>query len=289
MLSEAQQEARRHGVGASESACLLGLPSFATPIDVFRRLTDPTFQRAETFPMELGCLLEPVVVELAHRRTGFKMLEMPTLKHPSAPMVATPDRLAVTPEGENILVEAKTCSRWQLADWGPDGSDCAPKSYLIQTLHCMHVLRACGYRVERAMIPLLAGAEEFRLFWLRYEPDMAAGIEQACRTFWERHVIANVPPPPDGTPSYSAFLEATYPRAERGPEIVAPDNMNPVAGRYEEALATKKQAEKAQREAEQQLCRALGEAETMVGDGWVARWRADKNGNRRFRLVRGEQ
>lgn len=286
-LTPEQKEARRAGIGGSESACIAGFPAFTKTIEVFRSKKDPDYERPASFSMELGDLFEDDILELAKRRTGLNISPNKTVfKHPTLPLVSTPDGLVPEP----IVIEAKWCNEWMLADWGPDGSDLVPKPYLLQVQHNMFVLRACGIHVEEAKIALLIGTKELRVYTIRYAADMAEALARTLTAWWEKYVVRDVPPPPDGTPSYMDWLSATYPPPQRGAEIQAPHECGQWATQYRQARDRKKEAERLLREAEQNLCRSLGaEAESMVGNGWRASWRANKNGDRRFTFkVNGE-
>jgi predicted phage-related endonuclease len=171
-----------------------------------------------------------------------------------------------------------------MADWGSDGSDVVPKQYVVQCQHNMFVLRARGFQVSEALVPVLVDLSEFRIYRVPYAHDVASALAKQACLWWEKHVVGKRPPPPDGTPSYQDYLDTAYPKPQRGAEIVAPSEMTRWAANYQEAHAAKKQAERQLREAEQQLCIALGEAESIVGDGWRASWRPNKNGDRRFRF-----
>lgn len=289
-LTPEQQIIRKTGIGGSEISCILGLPSFGSPIEVWRAKVDPSYVRPEALRLEVGNLIEAAVVELCRRRTGY-VIATPgtTYKHPEAPLVASPDGIAyegATPR----LVEAKTASKWAMADWGPDGSDAVPKQYVAQVQHNMHVLRACGFPVEEALVPVLVDLSEYRCYRIPYAKDVAEASARAGSGWWRAYVETRTAPPPDGTPSYTEYLEAKFPRPERGAEIAASSDCDRWAVQYDTAHAEKKAAEKRLRQAEQQLCMALGDgADAVVGDWWKATWRPNKNGDRRFRFESKEQ
>ena len=66
-------EIRRHGIGGSDVAAILGLSKFRTALDVFNDKTEKAAPQEETEAMHWGTLLEDVVAKEFAARTGLKV------------------------------------------------------------------------------------------------------------------------------------------------------------------------------------------------------------------------
>lgn len=206
MLSAADLEVRRTGIGASEAWKIV---EGKNAHDVWLRLVHPELhQQTVNVAMRRGTVLEGLVAELYAERHGIELTGdgAGTRRHPEHPMVlATIDR--ITKAGDK-LVEIK-CPTWRTrSDWGHDGSQQFPLKYRIQCLIQMAVtgVRACD------LTALIEGEDEIRVYPVAWDEELADLVIQRLRQFWLQHVETREPPPVDGSYSATEVLAARYPR-----------------------------------------------------------------------------
>lgn len=128
-------------------------------------------------------------------------------------MAARPDFVVLA--GGPRLVEAKTARFLDAEDgWGEQGTDAIPMHYLAQVVWQMAVC-APTLGVERCD---LAAFGTYLDDWRVYRVIRREGVEQrivsAVRDWYERHIIAETPPPIDGSPGCGATLRKLYPGRE---------------------------------------------------------------------------
>jgi putative phage-type endonuclease len=159
-ITEAQLARRVGNIGASQVAAILGVSPWSNSTDVWYEVTGRVEPLAENPAMELGNLLEPVMVahyrathpEYVVRAGGeYRLAGTPILVHPDARAYDSNERQLVE------IVEAKSAgtmnSYMDLSEWGEAGTDEVPLHYLIQ---CMTQLAACNAEAC-SLVALLAG------------------------------------------------------------------------------------------------------------------------------------
>jgi putative phage-type endonuclease len=180
-------------IGASDVAAIIGLSKFKTPYDLFLEKTGQKEQDPENLYMAVGTALEDVVLDRWAKRTGGKLMGKPRYVHPEHPWLAAAlDSEAEMPDGELVVVEAKTCSFAKRdSGWGAAGSDLVPGGYFVQVQMQMLCARANGRDVKRAFIPALflnrlsENESQPQIFEVAFAPEMAAGLLQRTIAFWE--------------------------------------------------------------------------------------------------------
>lgn len=206
MLSAADLEIRRTGIGASEAWKVV---EGKGAHDVWLRLVHPELAQFHVnVAMRKGTILEGLVAELYGERHGIELVGdgAGTRRHPEHPMVlATIDR--ITPAGDK-LVEIK-CPTWRTkGDWGHDGSQQFPLKYRIQCLIQMAVtgVRSCD------LTALIEGEDEVRVYPVAWDEELAELVIDRLRRFWHDHVVTKEPPPADGSASASEMLSKRFPK-----------------------------------------------------------------------------
>lgn len=208
--------ARRTGLGASETAVLLGLaPSWwdATPFRLWRDKTsavDPV-DRAPNEPAEWGSVLEaPVARMVATRHPDLGKL-MPTpglLRHEERdPILATLDRLLVPrrrPDADpTSLLEVKTTSERVYRGHWIDGVPPAHVQVQVQ-----QQLAVTGF--DHGYVAVLVGGQYMPDPYLIERDDaIAEPALTYAETWWEHHVVGGVRPAL--TRADSGILTEVYP------------------------------------------------------------------------------
>lgn len=287
MLSDADKELRRLGIGSSESAAIAGLPSFVKPIEVWRSKLEPGYEAEQTFIMRMGELLEDDNITLLEEREGITVAKVGTWKHPTLPIVDTPDGIATLKDGRSTApVEAKLVLPWQAQEFGEEFTDQVPKPYYAQAQHHLWARRQRGFEDAFCFMPVFVGLTEHRLYIIPWVPELAADLIQRDLAFWHAHVVTGVPPEPDGTLEYTHYLAQKYPQTQRV-VLSANDDAEREAQVYLKEKAASEAATLRMTEAANRLRDIVKEAEGVAGKGWAASWKADKNGKRSFRLKEG--
>jgi putative phage-type endonuclease len=194
---------RSKTVGGSDVAAILGISPFRTPLDCWREKVLGQRDTIDTPGTRAGTRFEPhVLAAYAAKLPAGATVEKPepTIR---GNLRASPDGIA-TVRGWRKLVEIKTTVFAQ--DWGANESEDVPLHYAVQGMWYMDLLE-----LDEADFPVLlwpyemrdllglTPAEivaecELRTLRLAYSPSMARMLREAVATFWDQHVIPQVPP-----------------------------------------------------------------------------------------------
>ncbi len=269
-LTQEQKALRLTGIGGSEIAAVLGLSPWARPIDVWRAKV-MGMEVEETLPMRRGRILEPAICSWYAEDYGAKLRECGTLRHPSSRvLLATPDRLATLPTGEERVLEAKSANFRMLDRWGQDGTDEVPEYYLVQVASEM----GCA-KLPAADLAVLIAGDDFRVYHLHRDLELESMLLECAERFWTDYVITKREPAPDASESYGEWLKEKY-KEPKGGFIAAPAQAAPYARQLHAARHAKSVAEKMEQDARQNLEALIGNAEGMEGDGWRISWKMTK-------------
>lgn len=201
-------DARLSGIGGSDAAAAVGLHPYRTPLHVYAEKRGEIEPEPENDAMRLGKALEPVVVAEFVRRSGLQVRQRPVAlqRHPEwSWMLGTPDAIL----GDDELLEAKTGSRWAIADrFGDEDSDEVPEEYLIQ---CQHYLELCGSPI--CHLALLIDGRTLRTYRIERNERLIGHLIAAEEELWQR-IADGRPPEPDWThPRTGDLLRDLYDQA----------------------------------------------------------------------------
>jgi predicted phage-related endonuclease len=189
------QEERRTGLGGTDAAAIMGLSPWRDPVDVWQEKAGHPMWRPQrvTGAMRWGILLEPLLRAEYARDTGVEVVPAPPRSTFDEPEVAIwsedrvrfahPDGLA----GEGVF-EGKTGSRRE--DW----DDGVPVYYRIQVQQYLDILDR-----PWADVSVLLPGGDFRTYREERDAALQGQIREAAATFWNDHVVKNVPPGPVDT------------------------------------------------------------------------------------------
>lgn len=196
---------RRTCLGGSDIGVIVGVCRWKTPYQLWEEKTGRVVDDADSLPMRFGTHAESFVASEYVRSTGRRVERFNAmLRHPSAPIGGHIDRLVI-PEGKSRAavrgrivtdrgLECKTVGAFAAGrdgEWGPDGGDQIPESYLLQCATYM-ALTGC----EHWDLAALIGNTEVRIFPLRRDLELEAGLIEIASQWWTDHVLADVPPDP---------------------------------------------------------------------------------------------
>lgn len=191
-------EYRRTILGASEVAAVLGLDKWRTPLDVYNSkmglVVDAFVDNAH---IRRGNKLESIASEYYEEETGEKLRRRHgAFIHPEFPfLVGHVDRIVV---GCDRLLEIKCPSDAAFRKMQREG---LPESYIVQAQMYMAL---SGYSQITYCI-FCANIWDAAIFTIDYDQAMADTAIKAACDFWNKNVLAKVPPFP--VPSDKPSLE----------------------------------------------------------------------------------
>jgi putative phage-type endonuclease len=269
-------ELRRTGLGGSDAAAACGLSPWRTPYDLWLEKLGQAEPLPASEPMLWGNLLEPVIAAEYCRRTGHQIaLAPPMLRHPTHPfMIAHIDGRI----DNSRILECKTART--AAGWGETGSDEIPLQYLAQIHHYLVVAGAAA-----ADIAVLIGGQDFRLYEVAADADIARELVEQEYLFWRR-VETREPPDPVNT----ADAVRRWGSLAAAGTVIATEAELFAFERLQQIRSQKKHLESEQDEAELKLMQALGEeGDRLVDEAGtlLASWKMD-NGRKAYSVAARE-
>lgn len=243
--------ARQNGLGASDSAAILGVSPWASAIEVYSEKIDSEIRdQSPSEYAEWGKILEPYLIKKFHERTGRAVRREGRLlrsrRHPW--QLATLDaRQRKTPRGAPGLVEVKTTK----FNW-----DRIPEDIWAQVQHQFAVTRM---RYGSVVIFNRTSCET-SVIDVKPDPDYIAELTAIEEVFW-RNLEQGIPPAPDGSESAAKTLRKLYPQHVPGKEIMLDTDLIDVGLALEQAKTSRKEILDEIRAYENKLIAAIGEAE----------------------------
>lgn len=284
MLTPEQKEARRHGIGGSDAAAILGVSPWSSPFDVYMRLTGVDVEEVEAERLDWGNILEPVIRAEYVKRTGRDVgTPQITFRHPERPwMIANVDGFVRPVYSESGEVkpykglEIKTVGTYTAHHWGPSGTDEIPDYYLPQVAHYMAVLN-----VDEFDVAAFFGDFSMRIYTVRRDLEFEAVLLEEEAAFWQRVQDRN-PPPIDGSEGAKAWLRSRYPRDER-PVEDATANERELVEELRWACDAADAAERTLALAQNRVIEAIADRGGIKCDIGTITYKANKKGTRSLR------
>ena len=185
---------RKNYIGGSEIAAICGLSSFdKTALDVYLskvnpaivELTkdDPNYEAAYW-----GTKQEKIIAERYAEERNVIIQTQPTLiRHPKYPFIACNiDRWVGNRE---YILECKTAHFYKMKQWGEQGTDNIPESYLVQVAYYAAI---CD--VPKVDIAVLIGGQDFRIYTYERNKDLEEKLIKIACNFWYNHVEKKIAP-----------------------------------------------------------------------------------------------
>ena len=217
------------------------------------------------------------------------LLGQPPLTHPRWPWLhARPDLIAYNQGSPWYPVELKNPRELDDDRWGESGTDQLPDEYLVQVIAQVAVMGApFGILAAMARAP-----RRNKRVWAVYRYDrneaQEASVLGLAHEWYQKHVVGGVAPPVDGSQSTTEALNRSW--KPRAVTRFASREVEQICRRLRQVKTAIDQQESHETLLTQQIKDAMGEAEVLRGiDGTLATWRANKNGDRVFRLVVNEE
>jgi len=272
-------EQRQSGLGGTDAAAIVGENPWKSPMDVYREKVGLAKETAINSRMEWGIRLEPVLVEkfdeiIKDRTDGNITVDVSKtyIQHPEYPfLIAHVDGICSNGQPQAVL-ECKTAGAYAAKDFGDEWTDEIPKSYLLQ---CQHYMMVTG--LPETYVAVLIGGNDFRVYHVQRNEDLVASLLKLEVDFWNEHVLAQNPPPIDGSEASSETLKEMYPE-DSGAEIVAEDEE--LLGNVERLHEIKdelKMLDADKTECENFIKAAMADASVMTGPNFKISYKKSKD------------
>lgn len=265
------KEERRKGVGGSDAAAVLGLNPWASPLDVYNdKLGIVNKDLSDNETVRWGNILEDVIAKEYARRKGVKIRRRNQMFfHPEhSYMLANLDR---TIDGQKKILEIKTAGAFMASQWGEEGTDQVPDSYLIQ---CAHYMAVMDYDITD--LAVLIGGRDFRTYTIHRDKELERLIIEKEKAFWTNHIEKEIPP----EPTMYHDLDTLYGN-DNGLSLDAPLEIMEVCERLAEIKHQLFVLEKAKEGDEFLIKKAMGENAILLdGDKYLATWKKTKSSNK---------
>ena len=205
---------RKNYLGGTDLSSIAGLNPYRTALDVYLDKTSDDI-RCETSPtMRWGTLLEDTIAKEYAEVTGQTIeIEPNTIYHPSMKFLgANIDRWVGDKE---YVLECKTAGFTRGKEWGEEGTDQIPESYLVQVAYYAAI---CA--VPKVDIAVLIGGQDFRIYTYERTKDLEDKLIKIACNFWHNHIEKRIPPKCVSTRDiFNLFPQSNY------HEIVAESNI----------------------------------------------------------------
>jgi putative phage-type endonuclease len=260
---------RERGIGASESAAVLGVSPWMSALQLYAHKVGSAPKAdlaAENEAVEWGNALEGPVLARWERETKRKIITIPKpasvwakdiLDSTGQPFIlATPDGIAEWPDGEMGVVEVKTTGGYNMADWQAGEP---PVHYAVQIQQQMLVTG-----LQKGSFALLVdGRKFFYLDVARDDDFIQNALIPQLREFRER-IIKRDPPEPVGKEGERQAVASIFPLETSGAQVSLGSDIQQLD---EELEVLKGQAKEIDAEVEKRkaaIMLALGDAEVGV-------------------------
>lgn len=203
---------RRTGIGGSDAAVTVGLNPYKSLLTLYYDKKGMLPEVTDNEQMRQGRDLEQYVADRWMEKTGKRCRKDNFMYRNSvhAFMLADIDRDVI---GENAGLECKTTSVYNKSNF--DGGE-IPLPYYVQ---CMHYMAVRGY--DRMYLAVLILNKGFYDFIIERNDTEIQNLIKAERTFWEEHILKNIPPDADGSESTADTLLKLYPNTENLQDVLS--------------------------------------------------------------------
>lgn len=273
----------RSRIGGSDIGSLAGFNPYASPYSVYvDKIHGSSFSGNSA--TELGNHLEAPVGEIYAKETNSAVVDWPVLFRSidNSYAAANVDRFIVQeseqfpagkvtrwesleiPPGLLAVLEIKTgalASPGKPYEWF-EGGESVPLSYACQGLWYLSVTG-----LPRVEFGALIGGHGFITRTLHRDDQLIADLQTIARSFWENHIVPQIPPEPDGSDATEAALKTLYPSSKPGSVVEGGSDLADAWREFEAAKAASDAVDKAKKEARAKIVSLIGEAEVATVDG----------------------
>lgn len=212
MLTAAQLEMRKTGVGGSEIGAILSESRFASPFDIWLAKTQG-WVTPMTEDLKRGSFLEDGICLWYADRFGIAPAQMhrpTTLRHRvHAWALCTSDLIVARPGHRERLVSIKAPRRG--FDWGEAGTDHVHSEYLLQLQWEWAIHTSHGIQLEPEMHLAALVDGELAIYPTTADVELQAWLLDSAGEWWARHVVGGEMPSLDGSHHAKQWLRDRFP------------------------------------------------------------------------------
>ena len=281
---------RGKGIGGSDASSVVGLNPYKSSITVYleklnyiknniNNIDDKTInsilnkntQHIEdtiytNYKMELGNKLKDFVAREFALKTNKKVRNINGIlkndKYPFA--IANIDRAIV---GEKAFLECKVSGSYFKGEW----KNGVPINYKVQCYHYMAVTGA-----THCYVAALIGNEDLVIHKIDRDEEIIEDIMKLEKMFWEKCVLGDNIPIPDGSDDYSKVLKNLY-KESKEEEIILFEKEN-YLNRYDDVVGLIKELDSEKKAIEQYIQSQMKEYEiAYIGDRKISWKKQSKN------------
>ena len=271
---------RKDYIGASEIGTLLGVNRWETPASLWMKKKGLLAPKALTESMVHGLNHEAYVQWCFEALVGLKTERSHTYRTgPGLILGATPDFEVYDPNDPGFfgLLEVKTAGTGTMAEFS-EASGGLPERYAAQCQFQMGVAGAtvcylwalvCGQRLER--------------YTVQRDEEVIANLFALATGWWETYMVGDETPPMTASTVDKELLDQMYPVDNNLKVYATPDQTELIAGLWHNQKH-RKEYEAEEKRIVNQLKAEMGECSILESQLGTATWKADKNGQRSFRM-----
>ncbi|MDB8793028.1 YqaJ viral recombinase family protein [Romboutsia sp. 1001216sp1] len=281
---------RGKGIGGSDASSVVGLNPYKSSVSVYleklsyiknniNNIDDKTInsilnkntQHIEdtiytNYKMELGNKLKDFVAREFALKTNKKVRNINGIlkndKYPFA--IANIDRAIV---GEKAFLECKVSGSYFKGEW----KNGVPINYKVQCYHYMAVTGA-----THCYVAALIGNEDLVIHKIDRDEEIIEDIMKLEKMFWEKCVLGDNIPIPDGSDDYSKVLKNLY-KESKEEEIILFEKEN-YLNRYDDVVGLIKELDSEKKAIEQYIQSQMKEYEiAYIGDRKISWKKQSKN------------
>lgn len=192
---------RKKGICGTDAGAITGFNPYVSAFSVYKDKTSDEISEFDNEAMRQGRDMEDYVARRFMEETGKQVRRTNAIyeneKHPI--MLADFDRLIV---GEKAGLECKTVSPYSADKWS-DGK--IPMHYQMQV---QHYLAVSGY--DCWYIAALIFGRDFIIRKIERDEELINNLIVIEENWWEKHIVENTIPEPDGSTVYTKLLNEYY-------------------------------------------------------------------------------
>lgn len=228
---------RKMGITGTDAGAICGLNPYVSAFQVYQDKITKETENQDNESMRQGRDLEEYVAQRFVEETGFRVRRANAIfqneEHPI--MLADFDRLIV---GQNAGLECKTVSPYSVDKWSDEA---IPIHYQMQV---QHYLATSGY--DCWYIAALILGKDFMIRKIERDEEMIQYLITIEERFWNKNVMKQIMPDPDGTKNCSEQIAKLYFKSD-GRKTVDLYGVDEMLNRREELtqLIDRMEAEKA--------------------------------------------
>lgn len=275
MLTDEQKAKRREGIGASDSAIIMGYSTYKTPYELYLEKTGfLTYTDETTEPQYWGNMLEPLIIKRFSEENEVEVTFPDTIHHPDYPFIFA--NLDGWIPSLNSVVEAKCVNSFQRKLWDVALTDGIPLTYLIQ------IAKQCALtNADKGYCAVLIGGMEYKQFVYERDLTLEDLIIKSDIEFW--NCVQNREPP---APINTSDCKLQFKSSESDKAKLSTFKTSQIVDLLLDTKSKIKELEAEEDFYKMQLMSHMKESEYLVGQNGdiLATWKANKKGVRMFNL-----